>query len=702
MYYQRFLGLLLVFTTAFTLGYAAQQALFPVAVSCLAVIGYTDRFYIRLTPFRRTLALLIISLAFAIQYRYMNIGAVTPGFIHDSRWYPAARYFLVIFAAQFFFYRKNELPPYLPMIGLVNIIFIGLSINSKALHIYEVSVVAFLILSLLYSMTCRFYEKHTTKSTSFRILLSVLILLSAVVVGWRSGSYWYYHSSQIEAFFSRFDPATTVMNLMPRNRRGVGYSKDTSLGTIPEMQQTGRDKIALHVFSHEKPGYLRGNAYERYSNGSWFSSSDPNLLTESNFHPIHFKPTLEANIFLLDRKHHRVQNWYSYDIWPASSVETAMFSPLGTRIVEAPVKELKCDYNYIFDSDELIGGLNYRVSVPDEPDYPALNNHRKSTYLEVPERFQNDRQIRLLADGLSDHTHSTQKKIKATVDFFKKNYSYHLGVEVPERMDPVVYFLKDKPPAHCEYFASAAALLLRLQNIPTRYVTGFYAGEQNSYLDCWMARNRDAHAWVEAWDDQTGEWVIVEATPPSGLPGGTAQNNNWEYYWDSFLFRLMELRVALYHNGLKGFFFWLSEQLSHLIQMIFSTISGWIFLASLTSLIGTILFVRWSRNREPRPSDLEIIQLQKLLSRLDNRFKQLGYVRGHNETIHQFSARIKDNAPFQSEVNEALSWYQQYARLRYRRQHVPDNLCDLRIRLQNAIKTLPKRPRLGKTRKPRL
>ena len=78
-------------------------------------------------------------------------------------------------------------------------------------------------------------------------------------------------------------------------------------------------------------------------------------------------------------------------------------------------------------------------------------------------------------------------------------------------------FWTEKKSAHCEFFATAAALLLRRGGIPSRYVTGFVVPERNEYADCWIVRNRYAHAWVQAWTAEKG-WFVVEATPAGGVP----------------------------------------------------------------------------------------------------------------------------------------------------------------------------------------
>ena len=74
-------------------------------------------------------------------------------------------------------------------------------------------------------------------------------------------------------------------------------------------------------------------------------------------------------------------------------------------------------------------------------------------------------------------------------------------------------FLFDQKAGHCEYFASATALLLRAAGVPSRYVNGFLGGEWNEighYVD---VRENRAHSWVEAYLGELG-WMRVDATPP--------------------------------------------------------------------------------------------------------------------------------------------------------------------------------------------
>jgi len=85
-------------------------------------------------------------------------------------------------------------------------------------------------------------------------------------------------------------------------------------------------------------------------------------------------------------------------------------------------------------------------------------------------------------------------------------------------MDPtedfVEHFLAEGR-GYCVHFATAGALLLRMQGIPARYVSGYVADLDDQGRS--MVLDRDAHAWVEIYLEGYG-WYPVEMTP--GYSGG--------------------------------------------------------------------------------------------------------------------------------------------------------------------------------------
>ncbi|KUM03661.1 transglutaminase-like domain-containing protein [Chromobacterium subtsugae] len=73
-------------------------------------------------------------------------------------------------------------------------------------------------------------------------------------------------------------------------------------------------------------------------------------------------------------------------------------------------------------------------------------------------------------------------------------------------------FLFDTRRGFCEHYASAFAFLARAAGIPARVVVGYQGGEYNPVGRFWQVRSSDAHAWVEIWLSDTGEWQRVDPT----------------------------------------------------------------------------------------------------------------------------------------------------------------------------------------------
>lgn len=104
--------------------------------------------------------------------------------------------------------------------------------------------------------------------------------------------------------------------------------------------------------------------------------------------------------------------------------------------------------------------------------------------------------------------------------FFHHEFRYtrQLTIRHPTyRMDvgtAVSRFLTDTRAGHCEYFATAAALILREAGIPARYATGYMLLEPDSKRGGYVIRGTHGHAWCRVWDAGAGSWLDFDPTPP--------------------------------------------------------------------------------------------------------------------------------------------------------------------------------------------
>lgn len=64
---------------------------------------------------------------------------------------------------------------------------------------------------------------------------------------------------------------------------------------------------------------------------------------------------------------------------------------------------------------------------------------------------------------------------------------------------------------YCEHYASAFAFILRAAEVPARVVVGYFGGEWNPAGNYLNVRQKDAHAWVEYWQNDIG-WTRVDPT----------------------------------------------------------------------------------------------------------------------------------------------------------------------------------------------
>ena len=145
-----------------------------------------------------------------------------------------------------------------------------------------------------------------------------------------------------------------------------------------------------------------------------------------------------------------------------------------------------------------------------------------------------------------------RKRIDAVKRFLSDNFTYSLIRDdyIPQRgeyFSPLMRFLFRTRTGHCELFATSAALLLRLYGVPTRYVNGVVCRRWNP-AGYFFATNFDFHAWTEAWLDDERRWVLVEATP-----AGT-ENEALLALEEGSWFRTLRDRVALYVDNVVYWF----------------------------------------------------------------------------------------------------------------------------------------------------
>jgi hypothetical protein len=136
-------------------------------------------------------------------------------------------------------------------------------------------------------------------------------------------------------------------------------------------------------------------------------------------------------------------------------------------------------------------------------------------YLRVPPELGDLRQLAVDIAGADRNPRPSDIEMARRLEDYLKNsggFTYTLRADVEDRtIDPLEDFLFNRKKGHCEYFASALVLMLRSAGIPSRLVSGFKGGTYNPSTGQFVIEERHAHAWVEAFIDDS--WVILDPTP---------------------------------------------------------------------------------------------------------------------------------------------------------------------------------------------
>ncbi|MCP4677406.1 MAG: transglutaminase domain-containing protein [Deltaproteobacteria bacterium] len=273
------------------------------------------------------------------------------------------------------------------------------------------------------------------------------------------------------------------------NTPRTGFVPFLRLGSHEEMVQS--DAVVLRVYG-SRADHLRGMVYTSYRNRSWFPRGQdlprPVKLSSS------------------------VASTEATEIISVGGERDRYFVPLFAAKIVVSGDQGRADSVGIILSPEEREAKVVRF-VASARDIPAIAPP-DGEELEIPAGIA--RVITKLALEWTADVPNHESKLDAIEEHLKQNFSYSLSFKQQTHGDPLVAFLTEVRAGHCEYFASALALLGRALGIPTRVVSGYRVHEYNPLGDYYVVRERNAHSWVEAWYPDVG-WRTYDPTPEAEL-----------------------------------------------------------------------------------------------------------------------------------------------------------------------------------------
>ncbi|MBI3890894.1 MAG: DUF3488 domain-containing protein [Candidatus Wallbacteria bacterium] len=123
--------------------------------------------------------------------------------------------------------------------------------------------------------------------------------------------------------------------------------------------------------------------------------------------------------------------------------------------------------------------------------------------------------IRELAQRVTKGKTTAYDKAVAIENYLVDNFTYSLDMTGLDLQKPLDDFIFRRRSGHCEFFASAMAIMLRSVGVPARIANGYQQGEWNELGHYYLVRSRDAHSWVEVYFQGFG-WIEFDPTPSSG------------------------------------------------------------------------------------------------------------------------------------------------------------------------------------------
>lgn len=367
--------------------------------------------------------------------------------------------------------------------------------------------------------------------------------------------------------FGVFLAAAAVFLALPRvgigfflkSRGGLtlaGFSDGVKLGGHGVIKNDStvvmRVEVPAKVGGREAPDiHWRGVAFDYYSKGQWTRSSRAPRTGET----VQESQTVDRKYLMWDgpalpwsKVDDLAGKLVRQDIWLDPLDSDVLFGAGQPRIVEyqhvVKPRRFASQYN---DEMRLAHGSTVHYTVwsqlrPPPPDAlraargPLPRNY--DVYLELgPEITQRTRDKALeITRGFTNN----YDKAVAIEQWLKNHATYTLVLADPGDQEPVDFFLFDRKQGHCEYFASAFAILARAAGIPVRNVNGFLGGEWNEYQGYVAVRAGDAHSWDEVYFPGAG-WVTFDPTPPADIDqlgrGGTGWRARIGRFLDTLRFQ---------------------------------------------------------------------------------------------------------------------------------------------------------------------
>ena len=320
-----------------------------------------------------------------------------------------------------------------------------------------------------------------------------------------------------------------LSNFSPRNDIVTGFSDNVNLGVIGRIQQT--DQVVMHVQLDQPVNFdlkWRGIALNSFDGKTWTNKAE--TQTEQQWSGRFLLRRLEAMKYNLPSqthdpgefrllRYHIVMEPIGTDVLFLAPVPIELGGAFHTISIDDNGSVANLDHSHMTESYEAVSQIAQPTLATLRSESGRYPPGFDILYTELPSKL--DPKVEELAQRITANSKSDYEKAAAIERYLRENFAYTLQLPAQTPEDPIADFLFVRKRGHCEYFASAMAVMLRTLGIPSRLVNGFRNGEYNDLTGSYIVRAKNAHTWVEVFVPAVG-WTSFDPTPADVAPTVTS------------------------------------------------------------------------------------------------------------------------------------------------------------------------------------
>lgn len=288
-----------------------------------------------------------------------------------------------------------------------------------------------------------------------------------------------------------------------------GFTDQGSLlDSVLDPRRGGRanSQQVLLTIEGDRINYLRCFALTEFDGTKWWADKNSRLTPYFNSVEGDFREDPRY----VHRRVHVKNSQFLGKLVPVDGVPVFMKANFFMRPGRSPVSGA-IEPNGMWTTGNNV--YEYYIDTQAEPEPLRPDVRRRLLYLPP----QSDRLQQWISEVTTKGTNALERSRLLELHL-RNQFTYELGTPELKRIGAIDDFVFNRREGHCERFAAAMALFLRMQGIPSRVVVGYVATTRNLFTGRLQARFRDAHSWTEGYFDGLG-WMTFDATPgppPSG------------------------------------------------------------------------------------------------------------------------------------------------------------------------------------------